>query len=99
MPKTIPLYYTKLYKRGQNAIHNGNQFVVNHVTVRGEQLFVHLEGVRDPIAAEHVDVEVTVIDFNRNDGGPKAWIDRNESPSEPVPDEDPNVDLPDDWLA
>jgi hypothetical protein len=88
MPQRIPLQQFRFYKPGQNAIHNGNQFVIDHVTVRSDKLLVHLEGVRDPVASEHVDVEVSVIDFNRDNGGPRAYVLKPEKPDEAAPSQD-----------
>lgn len=99
MPRTIPLYHTKLFKRGNFAQHNGNTYVIDHVSIRGEQLFVYLEGVRDPVAPDDLSMEVTVIDFNRENGGPRAWVNSNASSSKPVQDQFVDDDFLNDFLA
>jgi hypothetical protein len=95
MPQRIPINYIKLYHRGKLAQFNGNTYAIDHVTIRGDKLFVHLDGVRDPIPVEQVGVEVTAIDFNRDNGGPKCYVLAPARPSEPISDQN---DLPDDWV-
>jgi hypothetical protein len=92
----IPLYHTNLYKHGTIAQYNGSPYLIDHVTIRGDELFVHLEGKRDPVAPNDLSVEVTVIDFNRDNGGPRSYVLEPEKPSEPVPNID--SDIPPDWV-
>jgi hypothetical protein len=92
----IPLHHINLYKHGTIAYYNGNPYFIDYVTIRGHELFVRLEGLRDTVAPNDISVEVTVIAFNRDNGGPRAWVDSNASPNEPVPIQSP--ELPDDWV-
>ena len=100
MPQRIPINYIKLYKRGEYGTYNGFSYPIDHVTIRGDKLFVHFDGIRDPIDADLVGVEVTAIDFNRDNGGPRAYVLESEKPSEPAPVQDfDDDDLLKDFLA
>ena len=55
----------KHFTKGKEVWYNGRYHTVSHVTVRGYELFVHLDGINSPIEDRFIECELTTFALKR----------------------------------
>ena len=59
------MHRMKYFPPGKEVKHNGNWYTVDHVSVRGHELFVHLNGINKPIDEKQIECELTTFTLKR----------------------------------
>jgi len=59
--------FIQLYKYGAQVIYNGRQYTVDHVTLSGYDLYLHLDGLPQSVKATAVQCEYTEISLERKE--------------------------------
>jgi hypothetical protein len=60
-------YKCKMFTKGKTVWHFGQAYVVDHITVRGNQLFVNFEGGVIYVPDYQIDCELTTISLIRKE--------------------------------
>ena len=58
-------YKTQIFKNGTTVMYNGSIYVVNHVIIRGFDLFVKLYNHKYDVNANELQCEITSIKLER----------------------------------
>lgn len=61
----FPTQYLPLYLKGKQAVYNNRQYTINHVTINGYGMMVHLIGLDASVNVLQVEVELTAVNINR----------------------------------
>lgn len=56
----------QLFTPGTEVGYNGYTYTVDHVTLRGSQLFVHLHGIRDAVVSGKLECAYTRLSLERS---------------------------------